>query len=77
MFRTSVHGFLPDLSRAYNMIRVMEGKIAYRSGLKGNKNYCKIAGGSSYRWFELPRVKLQQMKSRENRLWFELARGWS
>ena len=28
-------------------------------------------------WFELSKVKLQQMKSRRNRLWFELARGWS
>ena len=27
MFRTSVHGFSPDLSRAYNMVRVIEGKI--------------------------------------------------
>ena len=26
-FRTSVHGFFPDLSRAYNMVRVIEGKI--------------------------------------------------
>ena len=59
MFRTSVHGFLPDLSRAYNMVRVIEGKIAYKTELEGNKNYFEIAGGSSYRWFELPRVKLQ------------------
>ena len=27
--------------------------------LKGNKNWFELAGGSSYRWFELPRVKLQ------------------
>ena len=27
MFRTSVNGFFPDLSRAYNMVRVIEGKI--------------------------------------------------
>ena len=46
----------------------------YKNVLKGNKNYLKIAGGSSYRGFELPRVKLQQIKSRGNRLWFELAR---
>ena len=25
MFRTSVHGFLPDLSRVYNMVRVHRG----------------------------------------------------
>ena len=57
MFRTSVHGFFPDLSRAYNMVRVIEGM--YRNELKGNKNYFELAGGSSYRGFELPRVKLQ------------------
>ena len=51
MFRTSVHGFLPDLSltRSYNMVRVIEGKITYRNELKGNKNYFEIVGGSSYR----------------------------
>ena len=27
MFWTSVHGFFPDLSRTYDMIRVIEGKI--------------------------------------------------
>ena len=27
--------------------------------LKGNKNYFELARGSSYRGFELPRVKLQ------------------
>ena len=26
MFRTSVHGLFLDLSRAYNMVRVIEGK---------------------------------------------------
>ena len=30
MFRTSVHGFFPDLSRAYNMVRVIEGKIVQK-----------------------------------------------
>ena len=29
--------------------------------LKGNKNYFELAGGSSYRGFELPRVKLHLM----------------
>ena len=51
--------FFTRLVRAYNMFRVIEGKIAYRNELKGNKNYLEIAGGSSYRGFELPRVKLQ------------------
>ena len=27
------------------MVRVIEGKIAYRNELKGNKNYFEIAGG--------------------------------
>ena len=27
MFRTSVHGLFLDLTRAYNMVRVIEGKI--------------------------------------------------
>ena len=27
MFRALVHGFFPDLSRAYNMVRVIEGKL--------------------------------------------------
>ena len=31
----------------------------YRNDLKGNKNNLELVGGSSYRVFELPRVKLQ------------------
>ena len=31
----------------------------YRKDLKGNINYSELAGSSSYRGFELPRVKLQ------------------
>ena len=60
MFRTSVHGFLPDLPRAYikHGLSILRVKL-YRNVLKGNKNYFEIAGGSSYRGFELPRVKLQ------------------
>ena len=27
MFRTSEHGLFPDLTRAYNIVRVIEGKI--------------------------------------------------
>ena len=37
MSRTSAHGFLPDLSRAYNMARVIEGKIACKSELRETK----------------------------------------
>ena len=40
------------------MVRVIEGKI-YRNDLRGDKNYFELAGVSSYRGFELPRVKLQ------------------
>ena len=32
--------------------------LIYRNILKGNKNYFKLAGGLSYREFELLRVKL-------------------
>ena len=31
----------------------------YRNNLKGNKNYFELAGVSSYRGFELLRVRLQ------------------
>ena len=44
--------------------------------LSENKNYFEIAGGSGYRGFELPRVKITVnvwRKSRGNRFWFELA----
>ena len=58
MFRTSVHGLFLDLSRAYNMVRVIEGKIV-QNELKGNKDYFELAGGLNYRGFELQRVKLQ------------------
>ena len=39
------------------MVRVSEGKL-YKNDLRGNKNYFELVGGSSYRGFELPRVKL-------------------
>ena len=47
MFRTSVHAFFPDLSRAYNMVLAIEDKIVYGNDLKGKKNYFELAGGSS------------------------------
>ena len=37
MFRTSVHAFFPDLSRAYNMVLAIEDKIVYGNDLKGKK----------------------------------------
>ena len=49
--------FFPDFLRAQNMVRVSEGKL-YKNDLRGNKNYFESVGGSSYRGFELPRVKL-------------------
>ena len=52
MFRTSVHGFFPDLSLAwFELSRV---KLC-RNVLKGNKNYFELAGGSSYRGFDSKR----------------------
>ena len=57
MFRTPVDYFFPDFLKAQNMIRVIEGKIIIYLG--GNKHYFELAGGSSYRGFELTRVKLQ------------------
>ena len=47
MFRTSVHAFFPDLSRAYNMVLVIEDKIVYGNNREGKKNYLELAGGSS------------------------------
>ena len=40
------------------MVRVLEEKL-YRNDLRGNKNYFQLARGSSYRGFELARIKLQ------------------
>ena len=57
MFRTPVDYFFPDFLKAQNMVRVIEGKIIIYLG--ENKHYFELAGGSSYRGFELTRVKLQ------------------
>ena len=45
MFRTSIHRFYPDMSRAYNMVRVIGVKL-YR-----NKNYFEFVGGLFCRTF--------------------------
>ena len=42
-----------DLSRAYNMVRVIEGKIVEKWA-EGKQNLLRVSGR-----FELPRVKLQ------------------
>ena len=41
-----------------SMVRVIEGKIIIENDLKGKKNWFELAGGSNYRGFELPRIKL-------------------
>ena len=42
------------------MVRVIEGKIIYlENDLKGTETWFELAGDSSYRGLELPRVKLQ------------------
>ena len=40
------------------MVELSRVKL-YRNDLKGNKNYFELAGGSSYRGCELPRVNVQ------------------
>ena len=51
--RMPVDGFFPDFFRdflrAQNMVRVIEGK----------RKLVRVSGSSSYRGFELPKVKLQ------------------
>ena len=53
MSGTSVHGFFfltcHTLITWFELSRV----TLYRNDLKGNKNYVELAGGSSYRGFEL------------------------
>ena len=58
IIRTPVHCLFSDVLRAQNMVRVIDSKL-YRNDLRGNKNFFELAGGSSYRGFELTRVKLQ------------------
>ena len=60
MFRTPVDGFFPDLLRGQNFVRVIEGKIILkRKWQKGKLKLVRVSGSSSYRGFELRRVKLQ------------------
>ena len=54
MFRTPVHCFF----RLFN--RSKHGS-SYRNDLRRNKHYFELAEGSSYRGFELPKVKLEEM----------------
>ena len=56
-FRTSVHCFFTDFSRAQKTWSVEWSRVKlYRNYLKGNKNYFELTRGSSHRGFELPRV---------------------
>ena len=53
IFWTSVHSFLP----AFEGLKTWFELKLCRNDLRGNNNYFELAGGSSYRGFELPREK--------------------
>ena len=50
--------FFPDFQGLKTWFELLRVKL-YRNDLRENKNYFELVGGSSYRGFELPRVKLQ------------------
>ena len=54
MFQIVVHFF--PLVRCLKHGLSYQRVNLYRNDLKGNKNYFELAGGLSYRGFELPRV---------------------
>ena len=58
MFQMPVHCFFPDILRLKTWFMLSRVKL-YRNDLWGNKNYFWLAGDSSRRGFELPRVTLQ------------------
>ena len=60
MFRTSEHCFFPTFQWLKTWFELSRVKLC-RNDLRGNKNYFELTGDSSYRGFELPRVKLKQM----------------
>ena len=72
-YRQRIHGKINSILRTaehrliFSACHALENQCEfsrvklYRNDLKGNKNYFELAGGLSYRWCELPRVKLQQM----------------
>ena len=62
MFRTSVHGFFPVLSRAYNMVRVIEGEIVQKCA-EGKKKLLRESGR-----FELSRVPVTEGKITVNEI---------
>ena len=50
--------FFPDFQGLKTWFELLRVKL-YRNDLRENKNYFELVGGSSYRGFELPRVKLR------------------
>ena len=54
---TSVHGFFPDLSRAYNMVQVIKGKIIW----KRSEGETQVSSR-----FELSRVRVTEGKITAN-----------
>ena len=56
--------FFLDFLRAQTRFELSKVKL-YRDDLRENKNYFELAEGSSYRGFELPRVKLYSKCKRE------------
>ena len=48
----------PDFQGLKTWFELLRVKL-YRNDLRENKNYFELVGGSSYRGFELPRVKLR------------------
>ena len=61
MFRTPIDGFFPDFLRAQNMVRVKIRVKLYRKWPEGKQKLVWVGGSSSFRGFELLRVKLEQM----------------
>ena len=58
MFRTPVDCFSPTFQGLKTWFELSRVKL-YKNDPRGKKNYFELAGGSSYRGFELPRVKLE------------------
>ena len=61
MFRTPVRCFSSTFLRAQTRFELSKVKL-YRDDLRENKNYFELAEGSSYRGFELSRVRVTEGK---------------
>ena len=55
--------FFPARQALITWLELSRVKL-YRNDLKGNKNYFEFAEGSSYRGFELPRVRVSKCNSK-------------